>query len=89
MTVALSHGGSSMFTSSSRSDRVAIGTIDGVVFIERDSGGNGWHVANRALQGKHIHALIEEKSSGTFFAGVNNGSVYASADGGNTWERRG
>lgn len=88
MAITLSHGGPTIYRSPAASRQVLVGTIDGVVCIERDPGGPGWHVADRSLQGKHIHALLLEPESGTLFAGVNHGSIFASSDGGRTWERR-
>ena len=86
MTITLSHGGPSIYSSASRSDSVAVGTINGVAFIERN--GDGWRVSHRGLEGKHIHAVVVEPTSGTIFAGANHGSIFASADGGHTWEQR-
>jgi photosystem II stability/assembly factor-like uncharacterized protein len=88
MAITLSHGGPTIFRSAARSRQVLVGTIGGVVCMERDAGGAGWHVAHQALTDKHIHALLIEPESGTIFAGVNHGSIYASLDGGRTWERR-
>jgi len=67
---------------------VLVGTIEGVVSIERDATGPGWRVARRALTDKHIHALLLEPESGTLFAGASHGSIFASSDGGETWEAR-
>jgi photosystem II stability/assembly factor-like uncharacterized protein len=88
MAITLSHGGPTIFRSSAPSQQVLVGTIDGVVCIERDAAGSGWHVAYRALPEKHIHALLVESDSGTVLAGVNQGAIFASTDGGHTWERR-
>ena len=88
MAIALSHGGPTIYRSTARSRQVLVGTVQGVVRIERDANGSGWHVADRTLAGKHIHALLIEPQSGTIFAGVNHGSIYASVDDGRTWERR-
>ena len=88
MAITLSHGGPTTYRSPARSRHVLVGTIEGVACIERDSGGPGWHVAHRTLTDKHIHALLIEPESGTIFAGANHGSIYASTDGGRTWERR-
>ena len=87
MAIALSHGGTSIYSSSSASNQVLVGTVEGVLIMERD--GKSWKVAHRGLTDKHIHALIVEPDSGTIFAGVQKGSVYASTDGGYTWEARG
>jgi photosystem II stability/assembly factor-like uncharacterized protein len=88
MTITLSHGGPTMYRSSARSRHVLVGTIQGVVDMERDGDSPGWHVARRTLTGEHIHALLIEPESGTIFAGVNHGSIFASLDDGRTWERR-
>jgi len=88
MAIALSHGGPTIYRSPARSRQVLVGTIKGVVNMERDTGDPGWHVADRTLTGKHIHALLIEPESGTVFAGVNHGSVFASVDAGRTWEQR-
>jgi photosystem II stability/assembly factor-like uncharacterized protein len=77
-----------MYRSPAPSRQVLVGTIHGMVCMERDPAGHGWHVAHQALTDKHIHALLIEPESGTIFAGVNQGSIFASGDGGHTWERR-
>ena len=86
MAITLSHGGDSIFTSSSPLNEVLVGTKEGVVWIERQ--GSEWGVTHRALTDKHIHAVIIEPVSGTIFAGATFDSIYASEDGGQTWERR-
>lgn len=88
MALTLSHGGPTIYRSPARSRQVLVGTVRGVVTIERDASGPGWRVADRTLADKHIHALLVEPESGTVFAGVNYGSIYASVDGGHSWERR-
>ena len=88
MAITLSHGGPTIYRSPARSRQVLVGTIQGVVCMERDAEGPGWHVAHRSLAGRHIHALLIEPESGTIFAGVNHGSIFASVDEGHTWERR-
>lgn len=88
MTIALSHGGPTMYRSVAPSRQVLVGTIEGVVTLERDSAGRGWHVADRTLTDQHVHALLIERMSGTIFAGMKHGSLFASTDGGSSWERR-
>ena len=88
MAITLSHGGPTHYRSSTPSRQVLVGTIQGVVCMERDTEGPGWHVVSRTLTDQHIHALLIEPTSGTIFAGVNHGSIFASGDGGHTWERR-
>ena len=88
MTIALSHGGPTIYRCPSRSRRVLVGTIEGVVAMERDESRPGWRVAHRTLTDKHIHAVLIEPESGTILAGANRGSIFASIDDGHTWERR-
>ena len=88
MTIALSHGGSTIYSSSSRSNEVWVGTREGIVVIERDSTGSGWNVARCTLTDKHIGAILREPQSGLTFAGAYHGSVHVSADEGRTWESR-
>jgi photosystem II stability/assembly factor-like uncharacterized protein len=87
MALPLSHGGGDTIVEADQlSNRVHIGTLDGVVTIERS--GSAWSVVGRALPGLHVHALIHESASDLWFAGVRKGGIYASADDGKTWERR-
>jgi photosystem II stability/assembly factor-like uncharacterized protein len=88
MAITLSHGGPTIYSSPAPSQQVLVGTIQGVVCMQRDADGPGWHVAHRALTDKHIHALLIEPESGTIFAGLNHDTIFASSDGGYTWERR-
>lgn len=88
MAIALSHGGSTIYSSPSPSREVLVGTADGIAIIARDPEGPGWHIAHRALTGLHISAIIQEPASGLIFAGAFHGSLHVSADGGRTWERR-
>ena len=78
MAITLSHGGPTMYRSDSPSRQVLVGTIEGVVCIERDATGPGWHVADRALPDKHVHALLIEPESGTIFAGMKHCLLYTS-----------
>ena len=88
MTLTLSHGGDTIFTSSAPSTEVLVGTTEGVVRIQKDQSGSKWQITDKWLTGKHIHAVIVEPVSGTIFAGATQDSVYASEDSGRTWERR-
>ena len=88
MAIALSHGGPTIYSSPAPSKQVLVGTIEGVALIERDDHGSGWHVVHRTLTDKHIHAILIEPESGTVFVGAKDDSIYASSDGGRTWEPR-
>ena len=88
MTIGLTHGGSNVYSSQEPSREVLVGTRDGVAILER-APGDGWRVAQQALPGKFISSIVVEPSKGMIFAGAFFDSVYASADGGRTWEERG
>jgi photosystem II stability/assembly factor-like uncharacterized protein len=64
-----------------------VATQDGLVLFERSDDGR-WREAQRALRGQHISSIIFERISGVIFAGAFFGSVYASEDGGKTWQQR-
>jgi photosystem II stability/assembly factor-like uncharacterized protein len=85
MAIALSHGGTTIFTSTSPSQEVLVGTREGIVTIQRNAGGSGWHVAQRSLTDRHISAIAFDPESGTIFAGAFKGGLFASTDGGKTW----
>lgn len=88
MPVALSHGGSNTYRSDEPSRELLVGTKDGVVLLQRQTGDPPWHVAHRALAGSHISSIVVEPASGTVFAGVFFGTIWASQDGGRAWEQR-
>jgi len=87
MTLPLSHGGGdTIITSDTLSDRAIVGTLDGVITIAK--AGDDWNVVRHALDGEHVHALIQEPESGLWFAGIHKGGIYVSDDDGVTWEHR-
>ena len=86
MTIALSHGGTTMYSSPSRSNELWVGTRQGIAVLERDSG--GWRIARHMLADKHISAIHQEPESGMFFVGAFHGGLHVSNDHGATWEAR-
>ncbi len=84
MTLALSHGAETIYISSDPSTRVLVGTIDGIAELQWNDG--AWVIARRTLEGQHIHAILFEEESSTWFAGINKGGVYRSKDDAATWE---
>ena len=59
-----------------------------ILVIKRGAPGAGWQVTHRSLTDKFISSIVLLPESGMVFAGAWHGSVYASADGGRTWEKR-
>jgi photosystem II stability/assembly factor-like uncharacterized protein len=88
MAIGLSHGGTTIYSSSSPSKEILVGTREGVVTIARASSGSEWKVTQRAMTDRHISAIIKEPESSLTFAGAFHGSVHASADNGKSWEPR-
>jgi photosystem II stability/assembly factor-like uncharacterized protein len=87
MAIGLSHGGTTIYSSSSPSQEVLVGTREGIATIARDD--SGWRVAQRSMIDLHISAIMKEPESGLTFAGAFHGGVHVSADDGKTWEPRG
>jgi len=86
MIVCLSPNGGNVYRGQQPPTRLLVGTVDGVVILERGGLGAAWQSAGRALQGLHISALLYEPTRGGLFAGVHGSGLYASTDGGETWQ---
>ena len=74
MAIGLSHGGTTIYSSPTPSNRILVGTREGAVTIERDAPGARWRIGHRAITDKHISAMITEPESGLIFAGAFHGS---------------
>ena len=85
MVIGLSHGGTTIYQGGNLADSVMIGTMDGVVVLSKSAEG-AWKTTGHGLQGLHIHAIIF--AEGLVFAGAYRSGVFASVDGGATWESR-
>lgn len=88
MTVVLSNGGPTVYSSESPSTEVLVGTAQGIVTLQRGDHGSEWHVSQRSLTDRHISAIVVEPESSLIFAAAFHGSVHASSDGGKSWEPR-
>lgn len=88
MAVCISHGGQTVYRSDRPSSELLVGTADGVVCLERSGAGAAWQQAPTGLQGKHVSALMIEPTRGVILAGTHQAGVFASEDGGRTWEAR-
>jgi len=89
MHICLSPGGPSLFRTDAPADTVMVGTTDGLTVLSRQGRDGDWQVSRRALEGRHVDALLSEPTSGTIiFAGTYGDSIYASTDDGRTWQRR-
>ena len=88
MAINLSHGGTTIYSSTESSNQILIGTREGAITIERDAAKTEWHIAHRAITDKHLSAIIKEPESGLTFAGAFHGGVHVSADGAKSWQAR-
>lgn len=62
--------------------RMLVGTVNGVVTLDRQLRGKPWVETARALADRHISALLFEPGSGKLFAGCHgDGGLWVSADG--------
>jgi photosystem II stability/assembly factor-like uncharacterized protein len=86
MAISVSPNGKNHYETSGPADRVLVGTANGIVALERSDG--SWRESGRMLEGKHIGSIAIEPTRGVIFAGVHEGGLWASEDGGQTWERR-
>jgi hypothetical protein len=82
MMILLSNGGSNSHRSKKPSDALVVGTVDGVVVLQRAAG--GWKVAHRALGGCFVSA-VTAADDGTLFAATHGFGVARSDDGGYSW----
>jgi photosystem II stability/assembly factor-like uncharacterized protein len=69
--------------------RMLIGTIEGVVTLDRKLRGKPWVETARGLDGLHVSSLLFEPNSGKLFAGCHgDGGLWVSEDGGGVdWRR--
>jgi photosystem II stability/assembly factor-like uncharacterized protein len=88
MAVCLSHGGVTIYCVDGPSNDILAATVDGVIFLSRKDEGSPWVVKRKALEGRHVIALMIEPTSGTIFATMHNGGIAASEDFGESWEFR-
>jgi hypothetical protein len=82
----LSHGGTTIYSSTTPSQQILIGTREGASPSSARVEISDWRITNRAIADKHISAIVTEPESGLTFAGAFLGGVLVSADGGKSWE---
>src|SRR5438132_1690955 len=65
-----------------------VGTVKGVHRLERTDVAEAWRAVGSSLDDFQISALVIEPQAGLVFAGTAGHGLYASTDGGQTWEPR-
>ncbi len=88
MVACLSPNGPTVYRSDASPRRLYVGSRHGVNILERTSPTAAWHVVDRALDGKHISAIMAAPDGAWVAAGCHDGGFYLSADGGASWEQR-
>jgi photosystem II stability/assembly factor-like uncharacterized protein len=68
--------------------RLLVATIRGINVVERERPGAPWTDRGRTLDGHHCGSIMVEPKRGGVFAGMHDGGLYFSGDGGETWELR-
>src|SRR3972149_7634793 len=86
MFICLSPGGQSLTTGEAATEKLLVGTVNGIFSFVKQGG--KWNRQETMLPDQHISAIIFEPSTRTLFAGSYNGAVFASDDNGNNWRQR-
>src|SRR5437763_17129286 len=86
MDACIAPNGPTDYRDQSPCTRLHVGTADGVVTLTREAPGQAWNTTAQTLPGGHISSLMFEPTRGGLFAGVHDGGLYASSDGGQIWD---
>jgi photosystem II stability/assembly factor-like uncharacterized protein len=86
MFVCLSPGGQSLTSGESQTEKLLVGTVDGIFAYQKK--GPSWVQQETMVPGKHFSSIIFEPATKTLFGGTYSCEIYASSDLGKTWERR-
>jgi photosystem II stability/assembly factor-like uncharacterized protein len=88
MLACLSPNGSTAHEGAAPATRLYVGALGGVGILERAAPAAPWRLAARALEGRHVSALMADPDGRWVAAGCHDGGFYLSADSGRSWERR-
>ena len=88
MIACLSPNGQNIRRGEASPTRLLVATLRGVNLLTREGPGASWIDRGRTLDGHHCGSLIVEPQRGGVFAGMHDGGLYFSPDGGETWEPR-
>jgi photosystem II stability/assembly factor-like uncharacterized protein len=88
MSVCLSTNGVNVHRADAPPTRLLVATAGGLSILERDDSGSSWRLLDTVLRDMHPSALALAPDGEGVFAGIHDGGLYYSANGGRTWERR-
>lgn len=83
--VCLSPNGVDNYRLAERPNEVLVATMDGAVRLRKTPGVGPWSIDATGLKGLHVSSLMSEPSRGFVFAGVHDGGLHRSRDGGTNW----
>jgi photosystem II stability/assembly factor-like uncharacterized protein len=86
MAVCLSVGGRTIVTTNRPTTQILIGSIDGVVDLQRRDVDEPWQEIDRYLTGRQVNAILVEPFSGTTFVGTQGDGLWISRDNRRSWE---
>jgi photosystem II stability/assembly factor-like uncharacterized protein len=88
MVACLSPNGPTVYRGDSPPRRLYVGSRSGVSILQRTAPDAPWRVAGRALDGRHVSAIMAAPDGSWLAAGCHDGGFYFSGDAGRSWERR-
>jgi photosystem II stability/assembly factor-like uncharacterized protein len=88
MIACLSPNGQNLCHGDAPPTRLLVATISGINLLERKDSQAPWTDRGRMLDGHHCGSIMIEPQRGGIFAGMHDGGLYFSADGGETWALR-
>jgi photosystem II stability/assembly factor-like uncharacterized protein len=88
MIACLSPNGQNLCYGDAAPTRLLVATINGINLLERKDPQAPWTDRGRTLDGHHCGSIMIEPRRGGIFAGMHDGGLYFSADGGETWALR-
>jgi photosystem II stability/assembly factor-like uncharacterized protein len=89
MIACLSPNGQNTTRGNDAVTKLLVATVEGISVLERERPERAWQNRGHKLEGKHCSSIMIEPKRGGIFAGFHeNGGLYYSGDGGETWERR-
>ena len=86
MYVCLSPGGQLITNGETQTDKLLVGTVDGIFSFQKNGG--AWAQQQTMVPGKHFSSIIFEPTTKTLFGGTYSSEIFASSDLGKSWERR-
>lgn len=85
-TVSLSPNGVDIYQLDSEPTTFLIGTLDGVIELQRDAGSTKWELLKQKFKGHHVGSLMIEPVREAVFSGTHGSGLYRSHGCIDNWE---